>query len=162
MKRYLLVICLLFPVIVLFAQRSLPPVAVADLQGNRYEISAILNDSLPVVLAFWSTTCKPCIQELDALNEVFDEWKEIVDFKIVAVATDDSRASVKVRPMVKGREWHFLVLLDKNQDLKRAMNVSGIPFLFVLDGNGKVVYSHNGYTPGAETEVLKILKRLKP
>lgn len=162
MKRYFLVVCLLFPVIVSYSQRSLPSVVVEDLQGNRYEISGIMNDSLPVVLAFWSTTCKPCIQELDALNEVFDEWKEIVEFKVVAVATDDSRASVKVCPMVKGREWHFLVLLDKNQDLKRAMNVNSIPYLFVLDRSGKVVYSHNGYTPGAEMEVLKILKQLKP
>lgn len=64
--------------------------------------------------------------------------------------------------MVEGREWPFTVILDRNQDLKRAMNVNGIPFLFVLDKTGRIVYTHNGYTPGAETAVLSVLEKLRP
>lgn len=162
MKRIVFMTGLLLLTLSTWAQRRLPETTVEDLQGKRYEIRQVLNDSLPVVLAFWSTTCKPCLQELEALSEVFEEWKKTVDFKVVAVSVDDSRTAVKVRPLAEGREWPFEVLLDKNQDLKRAMNVSSIPFLFVLDRTGKVVYTHNGYTPGAEMEILRILHRWKP
>lgn len=159
--------CILAVVLVLlfqhvFSQRQLPDVTVENLAGDRCSVREVMNDSVPVVLAFWATTCKPCIQELDALSEKFEDWKEILDFKVVAVATDDSRTALKVRPMTEGRDWPFEVLLDKNQELKRAMNVSSIPFLFVLDKTGKVVHSHCGYTPGAEMEVLNVLEKLKP
>ena len=53
-----------------FSQQQLPDVTVENPGGDRYAIKEVMNDSVPVVLAFWATTCKPCIQELDALSEV--------------------------------------------------------------------------------------------
>lgn len=143
------------------AQKELPEVMVENLKNETIGIRSVLADSVPVVLAFWGTTCKPCLMELDALAQVYEEWQETVPFKVVAVATDDSRAASKVKAMANGRGWPFVVVLDKNQDLKRAMNISSIPFLYVLDKTGKVVYSHSGYTPGSELEVYDILKNLK-
>lgn len=161
MRKYILAIGMILLLLDGFSQRQLPEVTVENPEGDRCTIREVINDSIPVVLAFWATTCKPCIQELDALSETFHDWKEILDFKVVAVATDDSRAALRVRSMAEGREWPFQILLDKNQELKRAMNVNNIPFLFVLDKTGKIVYSHCGYTPGAEMEVLNVLKKLR-
>lgn len=42
----------------------------------------------------------------------------------------------------------------------RAMNVSVTPQVFVVDKNGKIVYSHTGYTPGSEKELLKVIKKI--
>ena len=53
------------------------------------------------------------------------------------------------------------MLFDKNQNLKRAMNVSLTPQTYIVDGNGKIVYSHSGYTPGSELELLEKLKELQ-
>ena len=41
------------------------------------------------------------------------------------------------------------------------MNVTLTPQVFVVDANGKIVYSHTGYTPGSEQELLKTIKGLK-
>lgn len=161
MKKWICICSLFLWAMTGGAQRFLPRMNVTDLDGNRFETQDVLNDSVPVILAFWSTTCKPCVQELDALSEVWEEWQKILVCKLVAVSVDDSRTMPKVRPMVNGREWPFLVWLDENQDLMRAMNVNTIPALFVLDKSGRIVYSHVGYIPGAENEVLKILKKLK-
>ncbi|MFR7709137.1 MAG: TlpA family protein disulfide reductase, partial [Alistipes inops] len=54
-----------------------------------------------------------------------------------------------------------IVLYDKNQDFKRAMNVNMVPHVFVLDGEGKIVYNHTGYTPGSEAELLEVIKGLQ-
>ena len=43
----------------------------------------------------------------------------------------------------------------------RAMNVSTTPHAFVVDKNGKVVYSHTGYTAGSEQELVDVLLKLK-
>lgn len=162
MKSFFVFLGLLFITLNSLGQKQLLSAKVENMEGRQYEICDILNDSIPVVLVFWSTTCKPCIQELDALSEVYEEWKERVNFKVVAVAIDDSRSAVKVRFMVEGREWPFEVLIDKNQDLKRIMNINSIPFLLILDKMGKIVYSHTGYTHGAEVEVIDFLEKIKP
>lgn len=40
----------------------------------------------------------------------------------------------------------------------RAMNVSLTPQVYVVDADGKIVYSHTGYAPGNELELLKAIK----
>ena len=55
----------------------------------------------------------------------------------------------------------FTLIFDPNSALKRAMNVVDTPQVFIIDKDGKIVYSHTGYTPGSEKELLKVLKTLK-
>lgn len=150
--------CMAFTVI---SGKDLPKAEVETLKGERIDIREVMNDSLPVVLTFWSTTCKPCIQELDALTETYESWKKEFDFKVVAVSTDDSRASARAKMMAAGRGWPFMVVLDKNQHLKRALDVNSIPTLFIVNREGKIIYTHTGYTPGSELEVYEKLKALK-
>ena len=147
------------------ADKHLPKVYVETLKGERMDIREVLKDSVPVIIAFWSTTCKPCMQELDDITEVFEEWEQKFGVKVVAVSIDDSRMASRAKVIASGRGWPFLVVLDKNQDLKRALNVNSIPQLFLLNDEGEIVYTHTGYTPGSELEVYEKLKeifRLKP
>ena len=43
----------------------------------------------------------------------------------------------------------------------RAMNVSQVPHVFVLDSKGKIVYSHTSYLPGNEVELFQAIKKCK-
>jgi len=65
-----------------------------------------------------------------------------------------------VRTFSAAREWPFTVLIDRNQDFKRALNVNVIPQLYIITPEGNIVYSHIGYTPGIEEKVLEVLKGL--
>lgn len=148
--------------VISWAQKGLPGIEVKDIDGNAVNVQTILEDGVPVILSFWYTTCKPCLQELGAVNDAYPDWIEEADFKVVAVATDDSRSSAKVKPMVNGRGWtDFTILLDENGDLKRAMNVQTQPTVFVLDKDGNVVYTHTGYTPGSEEELFDQILKLQ-
>ncbi len=142
------------------SDKQLPRAEVETLKGEQIDIREVLKDSIPVVLTFWSTTCKPCIQEQDALTEVYESWKKEFDFKVVSVSVDDSRAAARAKALAAGRGWSFTVLLDKNQNLKRAMDVNSIPALFIVNREGEIIYSHTGYTPGSELEVYDKLKAL--
>lgn len=163
MRKYLIaIIATMMLPFVASAQKGLPSVEVKDIDGNIVNVQSILEDGVPVILSFWYTTCKPCLQELGAVNDAYVDWSEQADFKVVAVSTDDSRSSAKVKPMVNGRGWtDFTILLDENGDLKRAMNVQTQPTVFVLDKNGTIVYTHTGYTPGSEEELFDQILKLQ-
>lgn len=144
------------------ATAQMPKVTVENNKGETINTADLIDGKTPIIVSFWSTTCKPCIMELNAINDAMEEWLEEADFRVVAVSIDDSRSSAKAKSMASGNGWDdFIVLLDKNQDLKRAMNVSLTPQVFVLDANGKIVYSHTGYTPGSELELFEKIKELQ-
>ena len=141
--------------------QNLPDVKVESQEAK--VISTLdLVDGTPMIISFWSTTCKPCIMELNAINDNLVDWLEEVDMKVVAVSVDDARTVSRARAMTKGQGWDdYVCVYDKNQDFKRAMNVSLTPHTFIVDGNGKIVYSHSGYTPGSEQELFEKIKALK-
>ena len=162
MKRILILAALCLMPAMAWAQKALPSIEVKDIDGNTVNVQSIMDDGVPVILSFWYTTCKPCLQELGAVNDAYVDWIEEAEFKVVAVSTDDSRSSAKVQPMVNGRGWtDFTILLDENSDLKRAMNVQTQPTVFVLDREGNVVYTHTGYTPGSEEELFDQILKLQ-
>ena len=95
----------------------------------------------------------------DAINEEYVDWQEETGITLIAVSIDNARTSSKVRPMVNGKNWEFQVLLDANQDFKRAMNIASVPHLFIVKNN-EILYTHSGYTPGFEIELYNKIKEL--
>ena len=158
MKKFLFLMTALVMGFTASAQ-SLPDVKVENQEGKVVSIKEVV-DGTPMIISFWSTTCKPCIMELNAIYSNLDEWLEETNFKVVAVSVDDARSVSRARSMVNNWEG-YTCLFDKNQDLKRAMNVSLTPHTFVVDGNGNIVASHSGYTPGSEQKLFEEIKALQ-
>ena len=158
MKKLLVAIFLMVSTVA-FAQ--VPSVVVENAKGESFDTKSLLENGTPMILSFWSTSCKPCIRELDAIYEALPDWLEEKEFRVVAVSTDDSRLLAKAKSFAEGRGWgeDYTLLFDKNQDFMRAMNVSVVPHVFVIDGKGKIVYSHTSYTPGSELELLEAIKK---
>lgn len=153
------VFCLIFS-IVSFAQNELPDIKVKSLSGEEFRFNSLGNMSDTVlIVSLWATWCVPCIQELEAISEQYEERQKETPFKLIAVSIDDSRTTNRVRPFVKGKGWPFDIYLDVNSDLKRALNVNDVPHVLVIK-NGKIVYQHNGYVAGNEEELFEILKTL--
>lgn len=111
---------------------------------------------MPVVLSFWATWCKPCIQELNAISEVLDDWKGETSVNFYAIATDDARTVNRVLPVANARDWGVPVLSDQNGDLQRKIGVNNVPHTIVFF-KGKVVWQHTSYVPGDEDELYEKL-----
>ncbi len=142
--------------------QQLPDSKVQDKRGKAVSTAAWIDDETPFIVSFWSTTCKPCLKELDALSENYDDWNDETQFRVIAVSIDDSRSVARAKALAAGSGWDmFEVFYDVNSDFKRAMNVSMVPHVFVFDKNGKQVYTHTGYKPGDEEELIKIIRGLK-
>lgn len=136
-----------------YAQEMLPDIELKNLDGKVVSINEMSKDKL-IVIDFWATWCVPCINELDAIAEEYVDLQDEMDFELIAVSVDDARTKSRVKPMVNGKGWEYEILLDDNQALKRAMNVANPPVTFIVK-DGKILYSHTGYTPGSEQELFE-------
>ena len=159
MKKFFALLCLVFAVSVASAQQ-LPDVKVENAQGKLVSVRD-LSQGKPMIIAYWSIACKPCIQELNAINDSLAEWREEADLVVVAVSVDDARLKASAKAIASSRGWEFVCVYDENQELKRAMNVSLTPQSFVVDAEGNIVESHSGYTPGSEQLLFDKIVQLK-
>lgn len=144
------------------AMAQIPSVKVEDGKGKVFNTSELVDGETPMIISFWAVTCKPCIRELDAIAELYPDWIEEANFRVVAVSTDDARFTAQARSLAEGHGWSdYTLVYDKNGDFKRAMNVQFTPQVYVVDKDGKIVYSHTGYTPGGEYELFEQIKQLQ-
>tara|TARA_B100000795_G_scaffold247358_1_gene213550 strand:- start:2596 stop:2988 length:393 start_codon:yes stop_codon:yes gene_type:complete len=128
------------------------------LKGGTTSLKEIVQQNDLIIVSLWATWCVPCINELDAISDVYEDWQDETNVELVAVSVDDSRTVNRVRPLVNGRDWEFTILLDINNNLKRALNTSTVPLTLIIK-NGEIVYRHSGYTPGAEDTLYEELKK---
>lgn len=142
----------------IFAQ--LPAVVLNTIEGKAVKTDTLSNDGKPFIIDFFATWCHPCNRELNAISEVYDDWQEETGVKLYAVSIDQAQNVNKVKPLVDENGWTYEVLLDPNSDFKRAMGVQIIPFVLVCDGDGRIVYKHNGYAEGAENEIIEQVRKL--
>ncbi len=140
--------------------RILPSIKVGTLDGNSINIQEIENDGNPIVINFWATWCKPCKKELNNISEIYEEWQDETNVKLVAISIDDSRSMSKVGPYINASDWEYDIFLDPNGELKRAMGVSTVPHTFLLNGKKEIVWQHRGYVDGDEDKLFNEIKKL--
>ena len=140
-----------------FSQITIPNITLNTLNGKSVKIQDEISKDKITILSFWASWCVPCINELDAISEVYEDWQEDFNLELIAISTDDARTQKRIRPMVNGKGWPYKILLDKNQELKRALNISTIPQIIILK-DSKIIYIHSGYSPGVEDEFYEIIK----
>ena len=133
--------------------KSLPSVNVKTLQGESINVQSLGQTGKITVISFWATWCSPCKKELDAISEIYEDWQKKYDMELVAISTDDARSAAKVPGIVNEKGWKYRVLLDSNKELSIAANIQSVPYTFLLDQNGNIVYEHLGYAPGDEDEL---------
>lgn len=160
MRKLVFLLCLFAVVAWSDAFAQLPAITLKTIDGQMVRMDTVSNDGKPFIVDFFATWCKPCLRELDAIAEVYDEWQEETGVKIIAVSIDQAQNVHKVKPLVGNHDWKYEVFLDTNEELKRAFGVQMIPYTMIVDGQGKVAYKHIGYTDGDEEELINKVREL--
>jgi peroxiredoxin len=143
-----------------YSQNQMPNIELNAISGESVNLSTDFNEVDKLyVYSFWATWCAPCINELEAIHKKYATWKESLNIEIIAVSIDDSKTHKRVKPFLKGKGWTYNVLLDSNQELKRALSIVNVPYTIVVK-NSKIVYVSNGYSQGSEEELFNKLKEL--
>lgn len=157
MKNHILFLFILLGNLVI-SQNSLPKSTLKTLSGETTNLQEISTENDLIVVSLWATWCVPCKNELDAINEVYEEWQAETNVVLYAISVDDARTVKRVKPLINGKDWDYEVLLDTNNELKRALGGSAIPLTLIIK-KGEIVYRHSGYVPGSEDDLYDEIKK---
>ena len=159
MKNLFFLLCLIINYNI-FCQ--IPSVNIKTINGGIINTSEFNNNNNPIIISFWATWCKPCKEELENIHEVYEEWVEETNVKLIAISIDDARNASKIKPLVNSKGWEYEIYHDSNSEFATQMGVKPIPHTFLLDGKKKIVWNHTGYTDGDEEDLYeKILEILE-
>jgi peroxiredoxin len=157
MKRLTIIFTLILIIGGVLLSADAPSFELKDIYNRKVDSDDIYGNGV-VVVEFWSTTCSACKDELPHLNDLYLEYRE--DGLIaIAISVDSARLEKDVKPFIQGRGYKFKVLLDPDKDAYRAFHVASIPMTFIIDEEGKLVYTHLGYNPGDEDVLEEEIKK---
>ena len=122
-----------------------PAFTLDSLEGPRVSLADFRGKTL--VATFWASWCGPCRMELPVLVKFYrGQHKSGSNFEIVAISIDATRDAAQ--GAARTLKLPFPVLLDSDSRISDTYQVDAIPTLFVIDHDGKVIYSHTGFSMG--------------
>ncbi|HLD14106.1 MAG TPA: TlpA disulfide reductase family protein [Burkholderiales bacterium] len=111
------------------------------LDGGKVALNSLRGK--PVLVAFWATNCKPCIEELPDLIKLYKELHPR-GFELIAVAMPYD-PPLHVQTFVQKQHVPYPVALDVEGKVVRAFDgVPYVPMAFILDANGKIAHQQTG------------------
>ena len=118
----------------------------ADRPGEHVDLERFLGKV--VVLDFWSTTCPPCLAQMEEL-ETLRRHMGARGVEIVGVCTGGEPVD-EVARFVRGREIRYPIAVDVDGKAATAYRVRSLPTLYVVDAAGRVRAGHAGFWPEGE------------
>src|SRR6266849_3650016 len=98
-------------------------ISLADLKGK------------PVLINFWATWCQPCREEMPAMQELYDQYR---DRGLVILAIDMEEDSRQVRRWVDQGGYSFTFLLDSEGEQVKRYNVTAAPTSYFVGPDGVI------------------------
>ena len=99
-----------------------------------------------LVIDFFATWCRPCIEELPDLRAIRNELQDRPDIEFVVVATNAGGGTPeRLREFAKRRPIGLPLAFDPAGKAHAAFGLSGFPSLIVIDRAGQTRLKHEGY-----------------
>jgi peroxiredoxin len=137
-----------------------PDFTLLDIEGDEYTLSEILEDG-PVYMECWDLPCVNCIAELDALMPFYDSL-EARGLTLIALSVDKPADEAKVRSFAASKNWPYVVLLDQDKEVYKAYGIVFKPTAFLINTDGKIVYTHMAYKKGDEKRIVEEIEKWLP
>ncbi|MFT5368278.1 MAG: thiol-disulfide isomerase/thioredoxin [Candidatus Latescibacterota bacterium] len=124
--------------------------------GKRLQLSKLLENG-PVLLDFWATWCKPCIQGMPKLDEIHQKYKDR-GLTVVGVNEDGPRGQTRIRPFLRGRNISFKIAIDSDGGVMKQMQVRALPTTILIAPDGEIVLRQAGLSdPKPLIEAIEML-----
>ncbi|UYQ94179.1 AhpC/TSA family protein [Chitinophaga horti] len=133
------------------AKGAVPPnIAYANPDGNVTTLASFKGKY--VIVDFWASWCGPCRKSIPRLKELYGLYKD-KGFEILSVSVDKDSNAWRRAMSEEQMPWSQVLSPDMNKTMSEFM-IQGIPTMFLLDREGKIVEKFTGYSPKLD-ELLK-------
>lgn len=109
-----------------------PEITGKTLAGEAFDISPW--QGKVVIVDFWATNCRPCLEDLPQLREVYAEFHPL-GLELVGVSFDEDEAALAEFLEVQKLPW---TILRNDGETPQRFRVELIPCLVVIDRQGNV------------------------
>ena len=126
--------------------------------GKKISIHELINSG-PLVIQFWAIWCSPCKKEMYYLDKIQDKYKDS-GVNVICINTDNLKSVPKAKAYVRQKKYDLLIAADPSSQIFKKLNASVMPTTLIMDKNGQIVYTKEGYMGGDEKKVEAALKLL--
>jgi len=116
-----------------------PDFTLKNLDGEKVSLSDYAGK--PIVLIFWATWCPYCEQEVPALKSVYQNYQSQ---GLVVLAVNSGDSASKVKKYRSSHQINYPIVLDSNKKISNKYHVSGVPYYYLINANGKIIYAASG------------------
>jgi peroxiredoxin len=140
---------------VAYGSPAAPVLELQGLDGKHYRL--VSYRGRVVVVNYWATWCLPCIEEMPAIQRMWEQLNP-AGLEVLAVNAGEREETIErfldeLEPALR-----FPILIDKTGETFEAWDVKGLPVTFVVGKEGRIIYSAEG---GRQMDSDHILERLR-
>jgi thiol-disulfide isomerase/thioredoxin len=141
----------------LFPYNLAPPFSMSKMDGNAVNSSDLKGHV--VVLDFWATWCGPCTEQLPLIQRVYDRYEDNPNVLIWAVNLGDRDTPETIAGFFRQKRLSIPVVIDMRRSAAHRFSLIGIPYIVVLDKEGRIQASHLGLR-GAQNVIADLPRRI--
>jgi peroxiredoxin len=105
---------------------------VAALEGGKLRLADLKGKV--VFLNLWATWCGPCMEEMPAMERLWQRYKD-QGLVVIALSMDSAGAKV-VKPFIEQAKYTYRVALDPKMEIAELYGARAVPSTFIIDRSG--------------------------
>jgi hypothetical protein len=134
-----------------------------DLNGQSISATQLTEEGKATLFVFWKSSNGNCLENLEALNEAWNDEFDQNKINLVAICIDCHGYIGQIKPLVNGSAWDFNTYVDINGDFRRALCIGDEPLALLFDEDKTLLSRYSvGFAGGNDYIFEDMLASVEP
>jgi len=133
-----------------------PDFTAMTLDGKKIALSDFRGKT--VFVAFWSSWCSRCKEEMDYLKTLGTKYPELVFLAVNSESENrDSEMIERMEQAVRDWEIPFIILIDDGLKIWDTYKVNALPTSVIVGADGNILFAEPNFYWGSAAKIEKVL-----